>query len=158
MNAESLLNVIGNSTRRNILFLLAERPRFVSELSSELKIGRKAIIEHLNRLETEGIISSKNKQLMRGRPRKYFEITKELFLTISIASNFVDFSKIESNEEIPELEDLALELDELELAPESERRISVSYILNKLETKLSLLEGEWVEVQKLLNRARKLLR
>jgi len=53
---------------------------------------------------------------------------------------------------------LALELDELELAPESERRISVSYILNKLETKLSLLEGEWVEVQKLLNRARKLLR
>jgi len=76
MNAESLLNVIGNSTRRNILFLLAERPRFVSELSSELKIGRKAIIEHLNRLETEGIISSKNKQLMRGRPRKYFEITK----------------------------------------------------------------------------------
>ena len=155
---EPLLDTIGNSTRRNILFLLAERPRFVSEIAEQLKIGRKAIIEHLDKLETAGVISSRKKQLMRGRPRKYFEISEELFLTISITSNFVDFSKVESNQEIPEAEKLNLELDELEIAPESERRVSVSYILNKLESRLTEIESEWVEFQKLLNRSRKLLR
>ncbi|MBR9680386.1 MAG: ArsR family transcriptional regulator [Candidatus Altiarchaeota archaeon] len=158
MELEALLDTIGNSTRRNILFLLAERPRYVSEIAEQLGVGRKAIIEHLEKLELAGVISSRKKQLMRGRPRKYFEISEELFLTISITSNFVDFSKVKSNQEIPEAEKLNLELDELELSPESERRISVSYILNKLETRLNEIESEWAEFQKLLNRSRKLLR
>ncbi|MBR9689557.1 MAG: ArsR family transcriptional regulator, partial [Candidatus Altiarchaeota archaeon] len=42
--ANELLDCLGNPTRRRILFLLADRPRFVTELSETLKIGRKAVI------------------------------------------------------------------------------------------------------------------
>lgn len=154
---DELLDILGNSTRRKILFLLAERPRFVTELSEQLNIGRKAIIEHLNRLEDAGLVVPTNKSLSKGRPRKYYEITDELFLNISVTPSFVDFSRVESTKEIPEIEKMDMDLDDLENAPLSERRIAVSYILNKMETRLEELESEWVEVQRLLNRARKVL-
>jgi hypothetical protein len=51
-----------------------------------------------------------------------------------------------------------MELDEIETTPMPERRISVSYIVNKLESRMEALESEWIEVQRLLNRARKMLK
>jgi ArsR family transcriptional regulator len=155
---ESVLDTLGNSTRRRILFLLAERPRFVTELSDQLRIGRKAIIEHLSLMENSGLVFSVEKRLSQGRPRKYFEIKQEIFFNVGICPSFVDFSQMESKEEIEEIEKLDMELDEIETTPLPERRISVSYIVNKLESRMEGLESEWIEVQRLLNRARKLLK
>ncbi len=152
-----LLEVLGNSTRREILFLLSERPRFVSELADRLHIGRKAIIDHLRMLERAGLVESVQKPLSQGRPRKYYEIRKELFINLSIAPGFVDFSNISDEHDIEELDQLDLELDELEAVPEVERRITLSYIINKLEKELEETEARWVKMQKLLNRARKLM-
>ncbi len=41
---------------------------FVSEISNELNIGQKAIIEHLRAMENVGILSSSYKKIVRGRP------------------------------------------------------------------------------------------
>jgi ArsR family transcriptional regulator len=155
---ESVLDTLGSQTRRRILFLLAERPRFVTELSEQLRIGRKAIIEHLSLMENSGLVFSAEKRLSQGRPRKYFEIKREIFFNVGICPSFVDFSQMESKEEIEEIEKLDMELDEIETTPMPERRISVSYIVNKLESRMEALESEWIEVQRLLNRARKMLK
>ncbi len=48
MKIEELLNMLGNETRRGILQMLSERPYYVTEISQELDIGQKAIIEHLS--------------------------------------------------------------------------------------------------------------
>ena len=45
MDLELLLDVMGCKTRRDILDLLRDEPRFVSQISRELEIGQKAIIE-----------------------------------------------------------------------------------------------------------------
>jgi ArsR family transcriptional regulator len=156
-SVEDLLDELGNETRRRILFLLAERPRFVTELSRQLDVGRKAVIGHLRRLEECRLVESVEKPVETGRPRKYYEIKREVFFNVGIAPGFVDISHLQSRGELEEIEKLDLELDELEVSPESERRVAASYVLNKLEEHMDELESEWVELQRLLNRARKLL-
>jgi len=77
-----LLDVLGNETRRRILFLLTKRPYFVSELSQELGVGQKAVLEHLRILEEAGLIESRIEKIPRGRPRKYYMIKRGLRLEI----------------------------------------------------------------------------
>jgi ArsR family transcriptional regulator len=154
---EEILNSLGNKTRRRILFLLAGQPRFVSEISERLGVGRKAIIDHLGRLESSDLVTSVERRVSQGRPRKYYEIKKEVFFNIGICPSFVDFSEMESTQEISDIDKLDMELDELEIAPVNERRMATTFILNKLESQMKEMESEWVELQRLLNRTRKLL-
>ncbi|AEC51264.1 hypothetical protein PNA2_0347 [Pyrococcus sp. NA2] len=77
-----LLDVLGNETRRKILLLLTKRPYFVSELSQELGVGQKAVLEHLRILEEAGLVESRIEKIPRGRPRKYYMIKRGLRLEI----------------------------------------------------------------------------
>ena len=58
IDKEDILDVMGCKTRRDIINLLREEPMFVSEISNELNIGQKAIIEHQRAMENIGILSS----------------------------------------------------------------------------------------------------
>lgn len=84
MNLEAVLDVIGCKTRRDILALLTEEPKFVSEISQQLNIGQKAIIGHLKAMEELGLINPSYKKIERGRPRKYYEITQGIEIKIFI--------------------------------------------------------------------------
>lgn len=154
---EGLLDALGCDTRRRILFLLAERPQFVSEISEQLDVGRKAIIEHLRKLEGSHLVLSREKQISQGRPRKYYEIRREIFFNVGISPGFVDFSELASGLEVDEVEKLDMQIDELEMTTDRERKMAGSVILNKLEAQMARLESEWVGMQRLLNRARRLM-
>lgn len=86
-NMEVILDVMGCKTRRDIINLLREEPRFVSEISRELDIGQKAIIEHLRAMEEAGILSSFFRKIERGRPRKYYDISRDIHVNITINRN-----------------------------------------------------------------------
>ncbi|NJE02316.1 ArsR family transcriptional regulator [Thermococcus sp. JdF3] len=75
-NMGRLLDILGNETRRRILILLTRRPYFVSELSQELGVGQKAVLEHLRILESAGLIEGRTEKIPRGRPRKYYTIKR----------------------------------------------------------------------------------
>ncbi|NJE26621.1 ArsR family transcriptional regulator [Thermococcus sp. MV5] len=77
-----LLDVLGNETRRRILLLLTKRPYFVSELSKELRVGQKAVLEHLRILEGAGLIEGRVEKIPRGRPRKYYQIKRGIRLEV----------------------------------------------------------------------------
>lgn len=105
MDLESILDVMGCKTRRDILNLLTEEPRFVSEISKELEIGQKAIIEHLKAMEELGLLKSSFQKIERGRPRKYYDISQRMEIQISIDGNVIkmdirsdDFSKLQELE------------------------------------------------------------
>ena len=70
MDMESILDVMGCKTRRDILNLLTQEPRFVSEISKELEIGQKAIIEHLRAMEELGMLKSSFQKIERGQSTK----------------------------------------------------------------------------------------
>ena len=90
IDEEDILDVMGCKTRRDIINLLREEPMFVSEISNELDIGQKAIIAHLRAMEDIGILNSSYKKILRGRPRKYYDLKNEVNINITINSNTFD--------------------------------------------------------------------
>jgi len=105
MDLEAILDVMGCKTRREILTLLTQEPRFVSEISKELEIGQKAIIEHLKAMEELGLLSSSFQKIERGRPRKYYDISRKIEIEIYIDRDTIkmdirddDFSKLQELE------------------------------------------------------------
>ena len=68
------LDILGNENRRNILNLLSYRPCYVTEISEELKVSPKAIIDHLKILEEAGLVESFHDQ----QGRKYFQIANNV--------------------------------------------------------------------------------
>ena len=85
MNLEDILDVMGCKTRRNILDLIRDEPRFVSQISRELEVGQKAIIEHLRAMENTGLLNSSFQKIERGRPRKYYDISDDIEFQIFIS-------------------------------------------------------------------------
>jgi len=84
---EAILDVMGCRTRREIINLLREEPRFVSQISKELEIGQKAIIEHLRAMESMGLLKSSFRKIERGRPRKYYDMSHDITVNIIINQN-----------------------------------------------------------------------
>lgn len=77
--------VVGNRNRRCILERLAERPYYMSELAEEIGIGQKAVIDHLEVLETNGMVESN-----RGKHnRRYVTISKTLHAEVLISPDRV---------------------------------------------------------------------
>ncbi|EKQ53318.1 MAG: putative transcriptional regulator [Methanobacterium sp. Maddingley MBC34] len=121
MDLELLLDVMGCKTRRDILDLLRDEPRFVSQISRELEIGQKAIIEHLRAMEEAGLLSSNFQKIERGRPRKYYDISNDvefqIFIshgTIRVKSPGHEFQELQILEERARMgEDVSSELENL---------------------------------------------
>ncbi|AEA46763.1 metalloregulator ArsR/SmtB family transcription factor [Archaeoglobus veneficus] len=78
-NIDTVLEALGNESRRRILSLLSKKPCYVSEISYSLKMAPKAVLEHLEKLEKAGIVAS----FEEGR-RRYYYINRNLRIEISI--------------------------------------------------------------------------
>ncbi|MGI6464113.1 MAG: ArsR/SmtB family transcription factor [Methanobacterium sp.] len=121
MDLELLLDVMGCKTRRDILELLRDEPRFVSQISRELEIGQKAIIEHLRAMEEAGLLSSNFQKIERGRPRKYYGISHDVEFQIFISQGNIrvktpghEFQELQILEERVRMgEDISSELENL---------------------------------------------
>lgn len=90
IDKEDILDVMGCKTRRDIIDLLRQEPMFVSEISNELNVGQKAVIAHLRAMEDVGILNSSYKKILRGRPRKYYDLDNEVTIQITINKNSFD--------------------------------------------------------------------
>jgi ArsR family transcriptional regulator len=105
MDLEAILDVMGCKTRRDILTLLTQEPRFVSEISKELEIGQKAIIEHLRAMEELGMLNSTFQKIERGRPRKYYGISQKMEIQIYIDRDIIKMEIGDDFQKLKELED-----------------------------------------------------
>ena len=118
MDLEAILDVMGCKTRRDILDLLRDEPRFVSEISRELEVGQKAIIEHLRAMEELGLLSSSFKKIERGRPRKYYDISKDIEIQIFIGPGSIKVNVL--GDEFSELQKIQnkIQMGDVEVAEE----------------------------------------
>lgn len=74
-----LLDILGNRNRRRIIELLRQKPCFVTEISDTLTISPKAVIDHLQMMEREAILSSQTDE----RRRKYYFLTNDILIDVS---------------------------------------------------------------------------
>ena len=124
MDLEAILDVMGCKTRRDIINLLTDEPRFVSEISKELEVGQKAIIEHLRAMEELGLLSSSFQKIERGRPRKYYDISQDIQIQIFIGPGAIKMNVI--SQEFSELYTLEgrIHMGETEVTEELQKLIN----------------------------------
>jgi ArsR family transcriptional regulator len=81
MDSAEFLDILGNANRRRILRLLAERPCYVTEISDFLGVSPKAVIDHLEKLESAGLVESRTD----SKRRKYFSIARHVRLEVTVS-------------------------------------------------------------------------
>jgi ArsR family transcriptional regulator len=81
MDSAEFLDLLGNANRRRILRLLARKPCYVTEISEQLGVSPKAVIDHLKKLEEAGLIESQTDD----RRRKYFSISQHVSLEVTVS-------------------------------------------------------------------------
>ncbi len=75
-----LLDILGNRNRRRIIELLRQKPCFVTEISETLVLSPKAVIEHLQMMEKEAILSCQTDD----RRRKYYYLANDILIDVSL--------------------------------------------------------------------------
>jgi len=75
-----ILDILGNRNRRRILDLLRQKPCFVTEISERLMLSPKAVIEHLQIMEREEILSFR----MDERRRKYYYLANDIDVMVRL--------------------------------------------------------------------------
>ena len=149
IDKEDILDVLGCKTRRDIINLLREEPMFVSEISNELDIGQKAIIAHLRAMEDIGILNSSYKKILRGRPRKYYDLQNEVNIHITINRNTFDVNlsedmlntlQLPSGDEWSKLLDIEKRIDDGQLEAIDELKNQIRLYSNLKERAEYILE------------------
>jgi ArsR family transcriptional regulator len=85
MRADELLDILGNRTRREIIKLVSEEPKCLSELSREMGVEKMALARHLDSMRKANILTVEEERIKRGRPRKYYEIAEHISLKVDIS-------------------------------------------------------------------------
>jgi len=75
-----LLDILGNRNRRRIIELLRQKPCFVTEISETLMLSPKAVIDHLQMMEREAILSCQTDE----RRRKYYYLANDILIDVSL--------------------------------------------------------------------------
>jgi ArsR family transcriptional regulator len=75
-----ILDILGNRNRRRIIELLRQKPCFVTEISDRLMLSPKAVIEHLQLMEREEILSFQ----LDDRRRKYYYLANDISVMVQL--------------------------------------------------------------------------
>lgn len=75
-----ILDILGNRNRRRIIELLRQKPCFVTEISDRLMLSPKAVIEHLQLMEREEILSFR----LDERRRKYYFLANDISVIVNL--------------------------------------------------------------------------
>ena len=83
MDTNTLLRIIDNPIRRQILEMVARQEKYTLELSKEIKVSQQAVSKHLNALKQAGILNTYIEPSNQGPPRVYYTPVKHFWLSIS---------------------------------------------------------------------------
>ena len=104
-----LLKILANPHRRTILKLLSVTDRYAYELAKLVNITPRAVANHLEQLQNNGLVHSESRKSSVGPNRDYFSLDKGLVFRISIGQNlyYTKISNLSDDEEFhvsPELQ------------------------------------------------------
>jgi predicted transcriptional regulator len=88
LDTDTILDILGNDTRRKILSVLSEEPMYFNQLAKEIGIGQQAVLRHLQALEESGLVETYPEKSDFGAPdRKYYKLNDSFILTISLSED-----------------------------------------------------------------------
>ncbi len=88
LDSETILDMLGNDTRRKILSTLAQEPMYFNQLAKEVGVGQQAVLRHLQSLEDGGFIDTYSERSSLGAPdRKYYRLNASFVLVVSLSED-----------------------------------------------------------------------
>jgi ArsR family transcriptional regulator len=100
LNTDLILDILGNSTRRRILFLLSKEPLYFNQLSKIIGIGQQSILRHMKILEDSRLIETYTQESNLGAPdRKYYRLASTFSMNMAFSKDGFSIR----NKEIKEL-------------------------------------------------------
>jgi ArsR family transcriptional regulator len=88
LGIDTILEILSNQTRRNILSIIADQPMYFNQLARKINVGQQAILRHIAILEKNGLIESYGEKSSFGAPsRKYYKVCKSFNLNISLSND-----------------------------------------------------------------------
>lgn len=153
-----ILDLLGNETRRRIIQLLAQEPRYFIQLCRDLGVGQQAILKHLELLERAGFVSSyRVKSDLAAPARKYYRLSRSLYLSIGITEDDVSIRIREiapTQGEGKQAFKRALRAEKVDATVDTDRGLddllrSSRDLLNNIDERLGELERHKVSLLKL---------
>ncbi|MEM2141711.1 MAG: helix-turn-helix domain-containing protein [Candidatus Thorarchaeota archaeon] len=95
---DKVFKALGHATRRRILQLIAQNPRYAYELSKVLDLNRRVVLKHLEALEEAGLIQQHPGSSDVGPDRRYYGLSVSFGLSTTILPNafFVGFTRADT--------------------------------------------------------------
>jgi predicted transcriptional regulator len=81
---DKVFKALGHSTRRRILRLLAQSPRYPYQLSKLLALNRRVVLKHLDALQEAGLVSREYGESDLGPDRTYYKLNVSIGLSTTI--------------------------------------------------------------------------
>ena len=147
---DSVLTVIENPARRQILEALVREPHYPLQLSKELGISQQAVVKHLKVLEENGLVESytEKSDLKGPQRRKYYPI-QTFSIVVDLGPNLFNAELISR-----EHADEEIQAEEGESQDVSELRDRMKKIEDELDMLNARREELLAEKEKLLQCAR----
>ena len=83
-NLDSIFEVLGSKTRRDILTNLSSEPMYFNQLSKKIGIGQQAMLRHMKTLHAAGFVKPYEEKSDLGAPdRKFYRLDSSFILSIS---------------------------------------------------------------------------
>jgi ArsR family transcriptional regulator len=127
-----LLDILGNRNRRRIIELLRQKPCFVTEISDTLVLSPKAVIDHLQMMEREAILSCE----MDDRRRKYYYLANDILIDVSLKELRITVTHEEEPEEHLQLKKTVAMLARM-IQSHDQILASLEQINHDIETKIN---------------------
>jgi ArsR family transcriptional regulator len=147
---DSILSMIENPVRRDIIKRLSQEPSYPLQLSKELGLGQQLIAKHLDALEESGIVTSSLERSPSGPSRKEYSLRKSVTLSLSFAPNLFSFHLVDLG--APEFEErgtskqtfaLANRIEKILRSSEGQNRIGlIGKVISDIDKRLEQLEEE----------------
>lgn len=85
---DSIFHLLGNKSRRDILFALSDEPMYFNQISEKIGIGQQAMLRHMKELENVGFVNTYGERSEFGAPeRKYYHLDSSFNLSISLSKD-----------------------------------------------------------------------
>lgn len=146
---DSILTILENPTRREIIRRLSEEPSYPLQLAKDLSLGQQLVAKHLQIMEDAGIVRSSTESSPHGPKRRMYVLSRSVSLTLDVATHLfkarvVSFDAEPKREKISETSASLMDrMDETLEYPEEFGRIkSFAAIISEIDEKLEALENQ----------------
>ncbi len=101
LKIDKVLEILSNSSRREILRLLTGKERYAFELSKTLNISQRAVTNHLKFLQDTELVQSEKRKSTKGPEREYYKLNQAVILSFTVAPNIFLGAVRSLGEDIP---------------------------------------------------------